>query len=199
MAVTIEKPSANEVKLNIEVEPAVSSFEYEKACRRLAKRVNVPGFRQGRAPKNILEKYIGLAAIQREVLDSVLPVILEKTIEENNFDLVTAPNVQSYRFEEDNAIKAEVTLELRPEVKLPDYNSMTVEVEEYKNAENALDEELKRTAERFSELKDVTERSCEHTDLVNIDFTGYCGGEEIKGLFVCRNRNTTCIYGKVLL
>ena len=76
MTVTIEKLENNEVKLNIEVEPAVASFEYDKSCKKLAKRVNVPGFRQGKAPKNILEKYVGIAAIEREVLDSVLPTIL---------------------------------------------------------------------------------------------------------------------------
>ena len=57
MTVTIEKLDNNQVKLNIEVDSSVSSFEYEKACKKIAKRVNVPGFRQGKAPKNILEKY----------------------------------------------------------------------------------------------------------------------------------------------
>ena len=77
MTVTIEKLENNEVKLNIEVESAVSSFEYDKACKRLAQRVNVPGFRQGKAPKNILEKYVGIAALEREVLESILPTILK--------------------------------------------------------------------------------------------------------------------------
>ena len=65
MTVTIEKLDNNEVKLNIEIEPSVTSWEYDKACKRLAQRVNVPGFRQGKAPKNILEKYVGIAALQR--------------------------------------------------------------------------------------------------------------------------------------
>ena len=80
MTVTIEKLENNQVKLNIEIEPAVSSWEYDKACKRVAQRVNVPGFRQGKAPKNILEKYVGIAALQREVLDSLLPTIFESTI-----------------------------------------------------------------------------------------------------------------------
>lgn len=181
MTVTIEKLDNNEVKLNIEVEPAVSSFEYEKACKRLAKRVNVPGFRQGKAPKNILEKYVGIAALQREVLESVLPTIFETTIEENNFDIITSPSIESYEFADDKSLKVVAKFELKPEVNLPEYNNMTVEVEEFKQENDALDKELKRIAERFSELKDVTDRKSTKTDLVNMDFSGYVDGEEIKG------------------
>lgn len=181
MTVTIEKLENNEVKLNIEVEPAVTSFEYEKACKRLAQRVNVPGFRQGKAPKNILEKYVGIAALQREVLDSVLPTIFESTIEENNFDLVSAPNVESFEFADDKTLKVVAKFELKPEVKLCEYKEVSVEVEEYKMEADYVEKELKNLQDRFATLTDVTGRKSKDTDLVNIDFDGYVGGEEIKG------------------
>ncbi len=181
MTVTIEKLDNNQVKLNIEIEPAVTSWEYDKACKRVAQRVNVPGFRQGKAPKNILEKYVGIAALQREVLDSLLPTIFESTISENNFDLVIPPSIDSFKFEEDNALKVVATLELKPEIKLPEYKGMELEVEEFKNADDILDKELDILRDRFAELKDITDRNTIATDLVNIDFTGYVGGEEIKG------------------
>ena len=181
MTVTIEKLENNEVKLNIEVEPAVTSFEYEKACKRLAQRVNVPGFRQGKAPKNILEKYVGIAALQREVLDSVLPTIFESTIEENNFDLVAAPNVESFEFADDKTLKVVAKFELKPEVKLCEYKEISVEVEEYKMEADYVEKELKNLQDRFATLTDVTGRKSKDTDLVNIDFDGYVGGEEIKG------------------
>lgn len=181
MTVTIEKLDNNEVKLNIEIEPSVTSWEYDKACKRLAQRVNVPGFRQGKAPKNILEKYVGIAALQREVLDSLLPTILESTIDENKFDLITTPNVESYEFAEDNTLKVVAKLELKPEVNLGEYKGMEVEVEEFKNADNVMDKELAILAEKYAVLNDITDRESKDTDLVNIDFTGYVDGEEIKG------------------
>ena len=181
MTVTIERLDNNEVKLNIEVEPAVSSFEYDKACKRIAQRVNVPGFRQGKAPKNILEKYVGIAALQREVLDSVLPTIFQNAIDENNFDLVTPPNVESFEFLEDNTLKVVAKFELRPEVNLQEYKGMQVDVEEYKTAEDAIDKELNVLADRMASLNDITDRKTNNTDLVNIDFDGYVDGEEIKG------------------
>ena len=181
MTVTIEKLENNQVKLNIDIESSVSNWEYDKACKKLAQRVNVPGFRQGKAPKNILEKYVGIAAIQREVLDSLLPTIFETTIEENNFDLVSAPSIESYDFADDKSLKVVAKFELKPEVKLCEYKGMEVEVEEYKNAENIVEKELEILADRYATLNDVTDRKSKETDLVNIDFDGYVGGEEIKG------------------
>ena len=181
MTVTIEKLDNNEVKLNIEIESSVSSWEYDKACKKLAQRVNVPGFRQGKAPKNILEKYVGIAAIQREVLDSLLPTVFENAIEENKFDLVSAPSIESYEFADDKSLKVIAKFELKPEVKLDNYKGIEVEIEEFKQADDAVEKELNNLAERFSELKDITDRKSTATDLVNIDFDGYVDGEEIKG------------------
>ncbi len=182
MAVTtIEKLDNNEVKLNIEIEPSVTSWEYDKACQKIAKRVNVPGFRQGKAPKNILEKYVGIAALQREVLDSLLPTIFENAIEENHFDLIMAPNVESYEFKDDNTLKVTARLELKPEVNLCEYKGMEIEIEEFKNSEDTVDKELKILQDRYATLNEVENRNSIETDLVNIDFDGYVDGEEIKG------------------
>lgn len=181
MTVTIEKLDNNQVKLNIDIESSVSSWEYDKACKKLAKRVNVPGFRQGKAPKNILEKYVGIAAIQREVLDSLLPTIFESAIEENNFDLVSTPSIESYDFAEDKSLKIVAKFELKPEVNLCEYKGMEVEIEEFKNDENVTEKELNLLAERYATLQDVTDRQSKDTDIVNIDFDGYVDGEEIKG------------------
>lgn len=181
MTVTIERLEKNEVKLNIEVESAVASFEYDKACKKVSQQVKIPGFRPGKAPKTMVEKYVGVAALQREVIDSVLPTIFENTIEENNFDLVSAPSVESFEFAEDKTLKIVAKFELKPEVKLDEYKGMAVDVEEYKVAEDAVQKELDNLADRFSTLNDITDRKSKETDMVNIDFDGYVDGEEIKG------------------
>ncbi len=181
MTVTVERLENNEVKLNIEIESSVSQWEYDKACKRLAQRVNVPGFRQGKAPKNILEKYVGIAALQREVLDNLLPTIFQTTIEENNFDLVIPPNVESYEFRDDKSLKVTAKLELKPEVNLCEYKGVEVEIEEFKNADDVVEKELQVVADRYATLKDITDRKSINTDIVNIDFDGYADGEEIKG------------------
>ena len=181
MTVTIEKLDNNEVKLNIEIEPSITSWEYDKACKKLAQRVNVPGFRQGKAPKPIIEKYVGIAALQREVLQSLLPTIFESAITENNFDIVNTPNVESYEFADDKTLKVVAKLELKPEVNLCEYKGIEVNVEEFKSENDVVDKELKILQDRFATLNDITDRKTLNTDIVNIDFNGYVDGEEIKG------------------
>ena len=183
MTVTIEKLENNEVKLDIEIGSETATIEYNKACKKLGEHVNIPGFRPGKAPKNLVEKYVGIDNIQKEVLQAVLPSVLETTIEENKFDIVSQPNVEKYEFAEDMTMKITAKLELRPEVKLGEYKGIEVEVEEYKNPDDVIDKELNILAEKYSSLKDITDRKSIATDLVNIDFDGYVDGEQIKGGF----------------
>lgn len=181
MSVEIKKLDNNEVQLDIQVDSKKSSLEYEKACKKLAKRVNVPGFRAGKAPKAILEKHVGKESIQREVLESVLPEIFAKTINENKFEIITEPYVVSYEFSNDNSFKAVAKFELKPEVKLCEYKNLEIEIEEFKQAEDAVQKELDGLAEKYCELKTVEDRKTLATDIVNLDFEGSVDNELIKG------------------
>lgn len=181
MSVKVKKLENNEVQLEIEVDAKHSSKEYDKACQRLSKRVNIPGFRAGKAPKNILEKHIGKEAIQREVLESTLPEIFAKVIKENNFDIISEPYIDSYEFAADKSFKAVAKLELKPEVNLCEYKNIDIKIEEYKQPEKALEKELEVLADKYAELKSVEGRKTTSTDTVNIDFEGSVKGELIKG------------------
>lgn len=181
MATKIEKLDNNEVKLDIEIDAKESAFEYDKACKRLSKRVNVAGFRPGKAPKAILEKHIGKEALQREVLESLLPQIFAQTIYENKLDVVSEPYIESYEFAPDHALKVVAKIELRPEVTLCDYKNVPVEVEKYTYPDDSIETELKILADKYAELRTVEGRKSVNTDLVNIDFDGEVDGEKIKG------------------
>lgn len=181
MNTQIEKLENNEVKIDIQVDAKDVSLEYDKACKKLAKRVNIPGFRVGKAPKAILEKHIGQDAIQREVLESLLPAAFAEVIYENKFDIVSEPSVESFDFADDKSLKVVAKLELRPEVSLCEYKNVEVEIEEFKNADDALETELKILADKYAEFKSVEGRKTTATDVVNIDFDGEVDGEKIKG------------------
>lgn len=181
MSVEIEKLENNEIKLDIAVDAKDASVEYDKACKRLAKRVNVPGFRPGKAPKAVLEKHIGLEALQRDVLENILPQIFAKAIHENKFDIVSEPYVESFEFSDDKSLKVVAKLELRPEVNLCEYKGVEVEIEKFTVEDGALDKELQVLAEKYAEMKAVEDRKSTATDLVNMDFDGEVEGEKIKG------------------
>lgn len=181
MNTKVEKLENNIVKLDIEIDEETATKEYNKACKRLAQRVNIPGFRKGKAPRAILEKNIGAETIKRDVLEYLLPSTFAKAISENDLNVITEPYVESYTFELGKPVSIVAKVELKPEVKFDKYKNMDLEVEEFKTAEDAMDKELKELAEKFTELKTVTDRETTDKDVVVMDFEGSVNGEKIEG------------------
>ena len=73
MKTTIEKLEQSQVRVIVEIEEQIAANEYSKACRKISETVNIHGFRKGKAPKNVVEKFVGVDRIQREALNSILP------------------------------------------------------------------------------------------------------------------------------
>lgn len=181
MTVKIEKQDKNIVKLDIEIDEKTAMDEYNKSCKRLSQRVNIPGFRRGKAPRNILEKHIGPEAIQRDALEYMLPNIFAKAITENNLNVITEPYLESYNFEFGKPVTITAKVELRPEVKISQYKDLEIEVDEFKNPENAVEKELTELANKYAVLETVTGRETKDSDIVMMDFEGSVNGELIKG------------------
>ena len=182
MNTTIEKLENNQVKLNIEIDAETAEKEYNKACKRLAQRVNIPGFRKGKAPRVILEKNIGAESIKRDVLYYMLPGVFAEAISKNDLNIITEPYLESYTFELGKPVTVVAKMELKPEVKLEQYKDLEIEVEEYKPAENAMEKELDELADKFTSLQKVTDdRVSTDKDVVLMDFEGFVDGEAISG------------------
>ncbi len=181
MKTTIEKLENNVVKLEITIDAEVAQKEYDKACKRLAQRVNIPGFRKGKAPKVILEKNIGSESIKHDVLDYMLPEAFSTAIKENDLNILTQPQVESYNFELGKDVTVTAKVELFPEVKFEQYKDMEVEVEEFKTAENAMEKEIDELLEKFTKFETVEGRAATENDVVMFDFDGFVDGEPIKG------------------
>ena len=98
MNTTIEKQPENVVKVEIEIPAKDAVNYYNDAAKRLAQYVNIPGFRKGKAPRNIVEQNIGEERIKHEALENALPRIFSQVIKENDFDVVAQPYVESYDF-----------------------------------------------------------------------------------------------------
>lgn len=181
MKTTVEKLENNQVKLNIEIDAETAEKEYNKACKRLAQRVNIPGFRKGKAPRAILEKNIGAESIKRDVLDYMLPNAFAEAITENNLNIITEPYLESYDFEIGKPVTVVAKMELKPEVKFEQYKDMEIDVEEFKTPENAMEKELNELTEKFTTLEKVEDRETTDKDVVVMDFEGFVDGEAIQG------------------
>lgn len=181
MKTTVEKLENNMVKVDIEIDAETAEKEYNKACKRLAQRVNIPGFRKGKAPKAILEKNIGAEAIKHDVMDSLLPSAFAQAIKENDLNIITEPAVESYDFEIGKPVKIVAKMELKPEVKFEQYKDLEVEVEEFKTAEDAMEKEIEELTEKFTTLQTVSDREYTDKDVVMMDFEGSVDGNLIDG------------------
>lgn len=181
MSVNLEKNENNEVLMDIKVDAKEASEAYDKACRKLSKRVNIPGFRPGKAPKKVLEKHIGVEYIQREVLENILPKVFSDVITSNNYKTVNEPSVDEFKFEDDGSLSVKAKVELRPEFTLPEYKGMEIQIEEFKQPDDAMQKELDDIKDKNSTLQKVEGRVSNETDFVNIDFEGFVDGNAIKG------------------
>lgn len=181
MKVTLEKEQNNVVKLNIEIPAKDASDEYNKAVKKVSAYVNIPGFRKGKAPRNLVEKHVGVDSIKHEALESLLPKAFQDAIVKNELDIVSQPYVESYDFNVGEDLKVVAKVELRPEVTLGEYKNLKVEAEDYTIPDDAFDKALNGLLQQNSTLEVVTDRATKDTDVVVIDFDGSANGEKIQG------------------
>ena len=181
MKVNVERKENNTIKLNIEIDADIAAQEYNKACKKIGDNITIPGFRKGKAPRSMVEKYVGAEKIHKEALDKVLPGIFADTISEHQFDLATEPVVESYQYTLGEPLKVIAKIEVKPDVTLNDYKGLKVEVPEFRHPEDVLERELKTLAEKFTALEPVIGRPCDKNDIVVIDYSGTINGEPIKG------------------
>ena len=180
MKATIEKEPQNVVKINIEIPAQDAVDAYNKACKRLAQYVNIPGFRKGKAPRNIVEQNIGEDRIKHEALESELPKIMSQVIEENKLNVATQPYVESYDFKIGEDLKITAKVELMPEITLGEYKSLTLEVGGLKQPENAVDEQLETLRKQAAKLELVVDRNSVKDDVIVFDFEGFVDGNKIE-------------------
>ncbi len=180
MKTTIERQPENIVKVDIEVPAKDAVNYYNNAAKRLAQYVNIPGFRKGKAPRNIVEQNIGEERIKHEALEGALPKIFSEVIKENEFDVVAQPYVESYDYKIGEDLKIVAKIELRPEVTLGEYKGLTLEVDAYKTPEDAMQKSIDGLLQQHASTLVVTDRKTQNTDTIVFDFEGFSNGEKIE-------------------
>ena len=180
MKIDLQKESNNIATVEVEIPAKQGVDAYNKAVKNYARYVNIPGFRKGKAPRNIIERNVGKDRIKSEALEILLPEVFRTVISENKLDVISQPTVEKYEFEVGQDIKLSAKIELRPEVKLENYKGMTVDVEEYKNEKDAFDKSLENLLMQSAKLELVVDRNTQADDIVVFDFDGYSNGEKIE-------------------
>ena len=182
MSVKLEKTeNKNEVKLNFTIEAKVFEEAMKKIYMKNARYFNIPGFRKGKAPMSIVEKFYGAGIFYEDAFNEVFPEVYEKAIKENNIDAVTKPNVDVTTMEKGKDLVFTAVVGTKPEVKLGKYKGVEIEKVETKITDKDVEEELKKVQDRNSRLISVTDRAVKSGDTTIIDFEGFCDGQAFEG------------------
>lgn len=180
MKFTTEKLSDQKVKLTIEVEKDQLAKAREEVIAKFAPTVKVAGFRPGKAPKNLIEKEIGQERIDAEVLDQVIPMSYYEAVTKEDLLVAGAPEVKVLKFVPTDGLTYEATVDLMPEVKLPDLSKIKVKRIDVKIEEKDVTEVLNDLAKQLSKPEKV-ERPAKKGDKVEINFEGFLAGVPFEG------------------
>lgn len=173
MKVTREKVEDAQAYLSIELEPAEVEASLEKSYHRLVKRTRIPGFRKGKAPRAILERYIGRAGLLDEALNELVPETYQKAIKEQSIEAIAQPHIE---ITQTDPVVFKATVPLRPTVKLGDYQQIQVApppAELTKDKVNSVMEQMRHQQATW----EPAERPVQFTDLVVLDVESNVDGE----------------------
>ena len=181
MKSTLEPLEGNKVKLSVAVDETEFDRDIDSAFRKIAREVRLPGFRAGKAPRKVLEARIGVAAAREQALRDSVPNYLAKAVREHDVDLIATPEVAIVGGEETGPVEFDATCEIRPEITVPGYGGLRVELPAVEATDEDVDAAVNTELARHGTLADL-DRPIAVGDQVTMDLQGIRDGNPVPGL-----------------
>ena len=180
MKSTVETLSPTRVRLDIEVEFSEMSSHVADAYKKVATQVNIPGFRKGKVPAAMIDQRVGRGTVLDEAINAALPDFYGKAAREHSVAVLGRPVVDVKEFVDNEKLLFTVEVDVRPDVKLPDFSSITIEVEDLVVSDADVDEQVEELRTRFGTLTSV-ERAVAKGDFATLDLEAFIKGELVDG------------------
>lgn len=182
MSVKVEKTdNKNELKLEFTVDAKVFEEGMNTVYKKNIKYFSVPGFRKGKVPMNMVEKFYGAHIFYEDTFNEIVPDIYDNTIKEEKIDAVSRPAITIVQMEKGKDLIFTALVQTKPEVKLGKYKGIALEKNQYEVTDAEVEQELEKMADRNSRMVTVTDRAAKLEDTVVIDFCGSVDGKEFEG------------------
>lgn len=181
MKSSVEALEGNKVKLSVEVDEQEFEKAIDEAFRHISRDVRIPGFRPGKAPRKILEARIGSEAARKEALRLALPDYYNRAVDENEVDVIAAPEIDIRSGEDSGPVTFDAVVEVRPQIKLVGYQNVKVVIPRPDVTDEEVEAQIDRLRNQYGELRAV-ERPAQDRDHVTIDVKGTQEGEPVEGL-----------------
>ena len=181
MKATVEKIEKNKVKLEIEVDPHIFDKAMESAYLKNRKNIAIPGFRKGKAPRKVIERYYGERIFYEDALNIACPEAYDQAVKENGIEPVDRPEIDIVQIGQGNPLIFTATVTIKPEVELGQYKGVEVEKVEYPVTDEEVEERLRQELERNARWITVEDRAVKLGDRVTLDYSGTVDGEAFEG------------------
>ncbi|MCI9015667.1 MAG: trigger factor [Clostridia bacterium] len=182
MSIKIEKTdNKNELKLEFIIEAKKFDEAIKKVYIKSVKYFNIPGFRKGKAPINIVEKYYGNEIFYEDAFNEVVPEEYEKELKENKIEAVSRPNIDVKQIGKGQDLIFTAVVQIKPEVKLGKYKGIEIKKIEYNVSDEDIKHELGHMQEKNARLVSIEDRAVENGDITVIDFEGFVDGKAFEG------------------
>ena len=173
--------NANEVKLELTVEANRFDEAMKKVYFKTAKYFNIPGFRKGKAPMNIVEKYYGKEIFYEDTFNELVPEVLEDALKENKIEAVSRPDIDVKQIGKGQDLIFTAVFQTKPEAELGKYKGIEIKKIEYTVKDKDVNHELEHMQEHNSRLISIEDRPVEKGDIAVIDFEGFVDGKAFEG------------------
>jgi trigger factor len=175
---TVEKLSPTRVRINVEVPFTELEPEFDRAFKQLASQVRLPGFRPGKAPRKLLEARFGREAMLDQVVNEALPGRYSEAVTSSDLRPIGQPDIEVTKKEYGEDLEFTAEVDVRPEIDLPDLDSLELTVDAIEISDEEVDAELQNLRARFGTLTGV-DRAAEDGDFVSIDLSATVDGEDL--------------------
>jgi trigger factor len=177
----LEKIEKNIATLEIEVDAEQFEKGLQKAYRKNAAKFNIPGFRKGKAPRVIIERYYGEGIFYEDAINIICPDAYEKAVEQHNLEPVDIPKIDIVQIEKGKSLIFKAVVTVKPDVKLGEYKGIEIEKKEYPVNDEDVEKELEKMREANARMITVQDRPAKEGDMLIIDYKGFMGGEQFEG------------------
>ncbi len=180
MKSTVETLSPTRVRLTVDVAFEEMSGHLSEAYKKIASQINVPGFRKGKVPPAMIDQRVGRGTVLDEAINLALPDFYSQAAREHDVLVLGRPEVDIKEFVDKEKLSFTVEVNVRPEVTLPDFSAITINVDDSDVTEADIDEQVEALRVRFGTLNTV-ERAAATGDFVTIDLVARINGEDVEG------------------
>lgn len=181
MSLQVEKLEKNMAKLTIEASAEDFEGALQKAYLKNKDKVNVQGFRKGKAPRAMIEKMYGASIFYEDAANELIPEAYEKAANESGLDIVSRPEIDVVQVEKGKNFIFTAEVALKPEVTLGTYKGIEVEKKEAAVTEEEILEKIEKEREQNSRTISVEDRAVQNGDITSIDFEGFVDGVAFEG------------------